>query len=304
MKKHVVITCALTGAGPLSGNPAHPVTPQQIARAGIDAARAGAAILHVHVRDPQTGEASGDLALYEEVVSLIRAENQDVILNLTTGLGSGFYPKDPLVLTEPDEHETLIWSPERRFEHVSKLKPEICTLDLVTGYVFGGIVMGTPEYLSRMAALMQDSRIKPEIEIFDSGDLILAFDLIKQGVIFGPGMYSFVMGLKYKMPANAETMLYMRDQLPQGAHWQAFGIGKDQFSMAVQSVLLGGHARVGLEDNVYSSKGVFSKSNAEQVLKIANFIQMLGSNIATPQQARDILGISRRCPSTSLEVNQ
>jgi uncharacterized protein (DUF849 family) len=293
MQDTIIITCALTGAGPLSTNPAQPVTPRQIAESGLAAAEAGAAILHVHVRDPKTGQFSGELALYEEAVGLIREANPDVILNLTTGLGSGFYPKDPLLPREAGP-ETHIWTPERRVEHVLKLRPEICTLDLVTAQVFGGIVISTEQVLTRMATLVRDAGVKPEIELFDSGDAVLAKHMIKRGSLDGPGMYSFVMGLNFTMPADTETMTYIRNLLPSGAQWQGFGIGRNQFPMAMQSALLGGHVRVGMEDNAFISKGVFAKSNAEQVTKARQLIQELGADIASPTQARTILGLAAR----------
>ena len=290
MQDTIVITCALTGAGPLSGNPAQPITPRQVADAGLEAAEAGAAILHVHVRDPKTAQFSGELALYEEAVGLIRERNSDVILNLTTGLGSGFYPADPLLPIAPGP-ETHIWSAEKRVEHVLKLKPEICTLDLVTAQVFGGIVISTEQVLTRMANLIRGAGVRPEIELFDAGDAVLAKHLIKKGVLEGPGMFSFVMGLNFTMPADTETMTYIRNLLPAGAQWQGFGIGRNQFPMAVQSALLGGHVRVGLEDNAYISKGRLAKSNAEQVTKARLLVENLGPAIATPSEARAILGL-------------
>lgn len=291
MQDTIIITCALTGAGPLSKNPAQPVTPQQIAESGVAAAEAGAAVLHLHVRDPETGQFSGELALYEEAVGLIRQRCPEVILNLTTGLGSGFYPKDPMLPLEagPGTH---IWSAEKRVEHVLKLRPEICTLDLVTAQVFGGIVISTEQVLTRMAELVRAAGVKPEIELFDSGDAVLAKHLIARGVLDGPGIYSFVMGLNFTMPADPDTMAYMRKLLPPGAQFQGFGIGRDQFPMAMQSALLGGHVRVGMEDNAFIRKGVFAKSNAEQVHKVRRMVEDLGPGVATPAQARAILGLA------------
>jgi uncharacterized protein (DUF849 family) len=288
MQDRIIITCALTGAGQLSKNPAQPVTPRQIAESGLAAAEAGAAILHVHVRDPHTGSFSGELALYEEAVGLIREGNREVILNLTTGLGSGFYPKDPLLPLEAGP-ETHIWTPERRVEHVLKLRPEICTLDLVTAQVFGGIVISTEAVLTRMAALVREAGVTPEIELFDSGDAVLAKHLIAKGALDGPGIYSFVMGLNFTVPADTASMLYLRNLLPAGAQWQGFGIGRDEFPMAMQSALLGGHVRVGMEDNVFISKGQFAKSNAELVTKARRMLADLGAETATPEQARRIL---------------
>jgi uncharacterized protein (DUF849 family) len=293
MQETLIITCALTGAGPLSKNPAQPITPRQIAESGLAAAEAGAAILHVHVRDPASGQFSGDLALYQEAVARIREGNPEVILNLTTGLGSGFFPNDPLLPIEAGP-ETHIWTPEKRVEHVLELKPEICTLDLVTAQVFGGIVISTEQVLTRMATLVRDAGVRPEIELFDSGDAVLARHLIARGVLDGPGMYSFVMGLNFTMPADTQTMLYMRNLLPAGAQFQGFGIGRNQFPMAMQSALLGGHVRVGMEDNAFISQGVFAKSNAEQVSKVRRLVEGLGPRVASPSQARQILGLRPR----------
>jgi len=293
MQDKVIITCALTGAGPISDNPNHPVTPRQIAESGLAAAEAGAAILHVHVRDPHTREFSGDIELYEEAVGLIRAGNPDVVLNLTTGLGSGFYPKDVL-LPDTAGPGTHIWTVEKRIAHVLKLKPEICTLDLVTAQVFGGIVISTEPVLAEMAERVRAAGVKPEIELFDAGDAVLAKHLIRKGALDGPGMYSFVMGLNYTMPADTETMAYIRGQLPTGAVWQGFGIGRNQLPMAMQSLLLGGHVRVGMEDNVYERKGVFWKSNADQVTKARRMIEALGPQLASPDEARALLGLKPR----------
>ena len=290
MHEKVVVTCALTGAGPLSPNPNQPVKPRDIANSGLEAAAAGAAVLHVHVRDPQTGQFSGDLGLYEEVVGLIREQNKDVILNLTTGLGSGYYPKDPLLPLEAGP-ETHIWTVERRIGHVLKLKPEIATLDLVTAQVFGGIVISTEAVLTSMAQQMRAAGVVPEIEMFDAGDAVLARHLIKKGVLTGPGIYSFVMGLNFTIPADAESMLYLRNMLPPGAVWQGFGIGRMEFPMAMQSILLGGQMRLGMEDNVFISRGEFAKSNAELVKKGIRMAGELGVAPATTSEARKILGL-------------
>lgn len=292
MQEKIIITCALTGAGPISSNPNHPVTPKQIAESGLEAAEAGAAILHIHVRDPKTREFSGALDLYEEAVGLIRAKNPNVILNLTTGLGSGYYPEDPML---PDKAGpgTHLWTAEKRVEHVLKLKPEICTFDLVTAQVFGGIVISTEQQLTRMANLIRGAGVMPELELFDTGDLVLAKHMIQKGVLEGPGIYSFVMGLNYTMVADSRTMMFMRDSLPQGAQWTGFGIGRNQFPMAMQSALMGGHVRVGMEDNAFISKGKFAESNAQQVRKAKMLLEELGTPVSTPDEARDILGLRK-----------
>lgn len=290
MQEKIIITCALTGAGPISSNPNQPVTPKQIAQSGLEAAEAGAAILHVHVRDPQTREFSGDLALYEETVGLIREQNPNVILNLTTGLGSGFFPEDPMLPNKPGPG-THLWTAEKRVEHVLKLRPEICTFDLVTAQVFGGIVISTEQQLTRMANLIRAADVMPELELFDTGDVVLAKHLIQKNVLEGPGIYSFVMGLNYTMPADPRTMMYMRDSLPSGAQWTGFGIGRNQFPMAMQSALMGGHVRVGMEDNAFISKGKFAESNAQQVRKARMLLEELGASLATPDEARSIIGL-------------
>ena len=289
MHDTIILTCALTGSGPLSANPNQPVTPEQIANSGLEAAAAGAAILHVHVRDPQTGEFSANISYYQEVVERIRAQNKEVILNLTTGLGAGFAPSphNPAV-AGPGSH---MWAAEKQVEHVLALKPEICSLDLVTAQLFGMVVMNLDDIITRMANLIREAGVKPEIELFDSGDAVFAKYLIEKGALDGPGLYSFVMGLNFTMPATTETMTYIRDLLPQGATWQGFGIGRNQFPMAMQSCLLGGHARVGMEDNVYISRGVFADSNAALVTKARGLIEGLGPRLATPAQARKLLGL-------------
>ena len=245
------------------------------------------------MRAPPSGQFSGELALYEEAVGLIRTQNPDVILNLTTGLGSGYYPEDPMLPVKPGP-ETHLWTAEKRVEHVLRLRPEICTLDLVTAQVFGGIVISTEPQLTRMATLVREAGVKPEIELFDAGDAVLAKHLIGKGALDGPGMYSFVMGLNFTMPADTATMLYIRNLLPTGAQWQGFGIGRLQMPMALQSALLGGHVRVGMEDNAYIRRGQFASSNAEQVRLVRGMVEALGPAIASPAQARRILGLAPR----------
>jgi len=178
---------------------------------------------------------------------------------------------------------------------VLKLKPEICTLDLVTAQVFGGVVISTEPVLTEMAEQVRAAGVKPEIELFDAGDAVLAKHLIKKGALDGPGMYSFVMGLNFTMPADTETMMYIRNLLPPGAQWQGFGIGRNQFPMAIQSCLLGGHVRVGMEDNAFISRGQLARSNAEQVIKARRLVEDLGPVIASPDEARKLLGLRGAC---------
>jgi uncharacterized protein (DUF849 family) len=290
MQEKVIITCAVTGnITTREQHPRLPVTPQEIAEAALEAAEAGASIVHIHVRHPETAKPSMELDHYREVCERIRAANPELILNLTTGLGGRFIPSDddPKVAAPG----TTLTVPERRVAHVPALKPEICTLDLNTMNSGGEVVINTPKNVRRMAKVIREAGVKPELEIFDSGDLMLALDLMKEGLLDAPGMFSFVLGVKYGFPPTPETMLYARNMLPAGAQWTGFGIGRAQFPMAAQSWLLGGHVRVGLEDNVYLEKGVLAPNNAALVMRARQIIEPMGARIATPREARRILGL-------------
>lgn len=292
MLPKVFITCALTGNIVKPGQHPHlPITPEQIATAGLEAAAAGAAIVHVHVRDPKTGAPSGETALYREVMERIREKNSDLIINLTTGYGGRFVPShdEPKIAAEG----TTLIAPEKRVEHVALLKPDICTLDLNTMNSGGQVVINTPQNVTRMAKIIREAGVKPEIELFDSGDIHLAKDLIKDGILDGPGMYSIVVGVKYGFDASPRTMLYARDLLPPGAMWTGFGLGRMEFPMAAQSYLLGGQVRVGFEDNIYISKGQLAPNNAALVERAKNIIENLGAEIATAKEARVMLNLTR-----------
>jgi uncharacterized protein (DUF849 family) len=289
-QERVIITCAVTGnITTREQHPQLPVTPREIADAALEAAEAGAAIVHIHVREPETGKPSMELGYYSEVVERIREQNAALILNLTTGLGGRFIPSedDPKVAAPG----TTLTVPERRVAHVAALKPEICTLDLNTMNSGKEVVINTPRNVTKMANVIREAGVKPELELFDSGDLQLALDLMRQGVLDAPGMFSFVLGVKYGFPATPETMLYARNMLPAGAQWTGFGIGKAEFPMVAQSYLLGGHLRVGLEDNVYLAKGALAPSNAALVKRAREIVEPMGARIATPQEAREILGL-------------
>jgi len=286
-----IITCAITGnlTRP-DQHPGLPITPEQIARSSLDAAGEGASIVHIHVRDPNTGGPSMDVALYREAMERIRERNSELIINLTTGLGGRFIPSedDPKVAASG----TTLTHPERRVEHVALLKPEICTLDLNTMNSGAEVVINTPRNVARMAKIIRASGVKPEIELFDTGDIHLARDLIRECVLEGPGMYSLVLGVKYGFDASPETMLYARDLLPEGAVFTGFGIGRHEFPMVAQSWLLGGHVRVGLEDNIYLAKGVLAPDNATLVARARRLLEELGAEIATPREARAQLGLT------------
>jgi uncharacterized protein (DUF849 family) len=287
----VIITCAITGnLTKPEQSPYLPITPQQIAESALEAAEAGASIAHIHVRDPETGRPSMGLDLYRDVMDRIRARNPALIINLTTGPGGRFVPSDDdPKIAGPG---TTLMAPERRVEHVEILRPEICTLDLNTMNSGGEVVINTPRNVRKMAARIRAAKVMPELELFDSGDCHLARDLIAEGALQGPGLYSLVLGVKYGFNASPETMMYGRDLLPPGAIWTGFGIGRSEFPMVAQSWLLGGHVRVGMEDNLYLSKGVLAKTNAELVTHAADILRSLGAAIASPAEARALLGLS------------
>ncbi|MGU7772588.1 3-keto-5-aminohexanoate cleavage protein [Burkholderia sp. MR1-5-21] len=289
--RKTLITCAITGniTRP-DQHPRLPVTPEQIADASLEAAQAGAAAVHIHVRDPQTGRPSMDVRLYREVIERIRAVDRALIINLTTGPGGRFIPSDddPKVAAPG----TTLLPPEKRVEHILELKPDICSLDLNTMNSGAEVVINTPKNVERMANVIREAGVKPELEIFDSGDIHLARDLIASGVLDGPGLWTLVTGVKYGFAASPETLLYARGLLPPGAIWSAFGIGRYEFPMVAQAWLAGGHVRVGFEDNLYLEKGVLADSNAALVARAKDIVTMLGGEVATSREARDMLGLA------------
>jgi uncharacterized protein (DUF849 family) len=288
--RKTIITCAVTGnLTKPEQHPGLPITPQQIANSALQAAQAGAAIVHIHVRDPQTGRPSMETGLYRQVIELIRAVDPELIINLTTGPGGRFIPSDddPKVAAPG----TTLLPPEKRVEHIAALKPDICSLDLNTMNSGGDVGINTPKNVRRMASVIREAGVKPELEIFDSGDLHLALDLIKEGVLDGPGLWTFVMGVKYGFAATPETLLYARNFLPQGAAWSAFGIGRWEFPIVAQAWLAGGYVRVGLEDNIYIAKGVLAETNAVLVARARDIVLSLGGEIATAREAREQLGL-------------
>ncbi|WP_446903717.1 3-keto-5-aminohexanoate cleavage protein [Burkholderia sp. YIM B11467] len=289
--RKTIITCAVTGniTRP-DQHPGLPVTPEQIANASLEAAQAGAAVVHIHVRDPATGRPSMELELYRDVIDRIRAVDRELIINLTTGPGGRFIPSDddPKVAAPG----TTLLPPEKRVEHILALKPDICSLDLNTMNSGAEVVINTPKNVSRMAEVIRRAGVKPELEIFDSGDIHLARDLIASGVLDGPGLWTFVSGVKYGFGASPETLLYARGLLPPGAIWSAFGVGRFEFPIVAQAWLAGGHVRVGLEDNIYIEKGVLAESNAALVARAREIVTLLGGEIATSRDARESLGLS------------
>ncbi len=283
-----ILTCAITGNQTTRAqHPRLPITPEEIATAAIDAAKAGAAVVHLHARDPETGRGSMNLALFREIVARIRDSGTDVILNLSTGEGGRFLPSDddPSVAAPG----TTLTQPEKRIVHIEDLKPEICTLDFNTMFSGSGVVINTPRNLEIMAQRIYAAGVLPEIEIFDTGDLQLATSFIERGLLKSPVLFQLVLGVRYGAVADPQTLAYYAARLPKDAKWAAFGIGRMAFPMVAQSWLLGGHVRVGLEDNVYLRKGVLARDNAELVEKAVGLVETLGGRIATVGEARSIL---------------
>ncbi|GAB1576763.1 3-keto-5-aminohexanoate cleavage protein [Bordetella petrii] len=292
MSDPVILTCAVTGGDDVAGKyPQLPITPRQIAQASVDAAQAGAAIVHIHVRDPQTGKPSMALEHYREVVERIRASGSDVIINLTTGPGARYVPAlDQANGAAPGSN---VRPPHERVRHVVELRPEICTLDMGSVNFGAGALVNTASQIQAIAAAIPPA-VKIELEIFDTGHLALARKMIDDGAIAADSIFQFALGIPWGAPATTETMLLLRSAIGRKAVWAAFGIGRHEFPMVAQSLLLGGQIRVGLEDNFYLDKGVQARSNAELVEKAAGIAAALGRLLATPAQARQMLGLAAR----------
>ena len=292
MNKDVIISCAVTGSGDTVGkHPAIPVTPEEIANAAIEAASAGAAIAHMHVRNPETGKATRDDELYKEVVSRIKENGTDVIINLTSGMGGDIEigPEDDLLKFGPN---TDFINAMERLSHVEKILPDICSLDCGTLNFGDGnmIYVSTPEQLRIGAKRIQELGVKPELEIFDTGHMWFANQMYNEGLLDAPALYQICLGIPYGAPANTSSMENMVKMVPEGSNWAAFGIGAMQMPMAAQAVLLGGNVRVGLEDNLYLEKGVFA-SNGSLVEKVGSLINHMGASTMNAKDARKKLGL-------------
>ena len=294
MNKEIIISCAITGSGDTSKkHPNLPILPKQIADEAIEAAKAGAAIAHMHVRDPD-GKPSRKLEYYKEVADRVRSSDTDVIINFTTGMGGDFevgQDADPLNPIGPntDMIHTL-----ERLEHIEELLPEICTLDCGS-LNFGDsnmLFVHTPMQLRSAAKKMQELGVKPEMEAFEMGHLWFANQLYKEGLIDGPPLYQICLGIPWGSPADTSSMKVMADMVPKEGIWAGFGIGRHQMPMAAQAIILGGNVRVGLEDNLYLEKGVFA-SNAQLVEKAARIADDLGAKILNPNQARNKLKLKK-----------
>src|SRR5579863_1563945 len=288
MNREVFITCAVTGAGDtLARHPGVPVTPEQIAAASIEAAKAGAAIAHIHVRDPDTGKASRRVDLYREVVERIRAADVDVVINLTAGMGGDVVygaGETPLPL---DASGTDMVGPAERLAHVAELLPEICTLDCGTmNFALGDYVMtNTPSMLRMMAARVKALGVRPELEVFDTGHLVFVKQLVAEGLIDDPCMIQLCMGIQYGAPDDPLTLMALVNQLPKGAVFSAFSIGRNQLPYAALAAIAGGNVRVGLEDNLFLDRGVLA-TNAKLVERAATIVTAMGAKVLSPAEAR------------------
>ena len=292
MSRPVIITCAVTGSQPsYKIHPNIPITPEQIAQQSIDAARAGAAIVHIHVRDPQTGDPVGHTELYAAVVERIAASGTDTIINLTTGYGARFIPgaDNPRVA----DSASNFTSPEDRTKHIVQLRPAICSYDVAT-FNFGETAfINTPGHLRTMAARIREAGSLPELEVFEPGHILLARHLMDEGHLQAPGHFQLCLGIRWSMPATREAMGYMHSLLPPGCTWAAFGVSRAQFPMVDAAIDLGGHVRVGLEDNLYLDKGVLAPDNASLVKRAVEIVEGKGCRVATPNEARELLGLVR-----------
>jgi uncharacterized protein (DUF849 family) len=292
MTQEVIITCAVTGSHQnFHKHPRFPITPAQIADACLEARRAGAAIVHIHVRDPKTGVHVGDPALFREVIERIRASGSDLVINLTTGYGARYVPSEanPAV----GGPGTTLIDGKQRMRHIEELRPDICTLDVGTFNFGEQIFMGYPGHIRTMAKIAKDIGVKPEIECFEPGHIVFAKRLIEEGLIEEPPMFQLCLGIPNASPATPEIMTVMRNMLPAGARWAAFGISRFEFPMVAQAVTLGGHVRVGLEDNLYLSRGEFA-SNGQLVERAVSIVRELGAEVVEPARAAELLELPPR----------
>ena len=285
----VIVTVPVTGSFGDRNTPNLPITPKEIAESAVDAYKAGASVVHIHVRDVETGLPSMKFELYEEVVHRIR-DRSDMIINLSTGPGARFVPddKDPMGFGS----ESTLCIPEKRVEHVQRLKPELCSLDVGSMNFGTRVFVNTVSHVEIMAELIQQAGIMPELEVFDMGHIEIAKHLLKTGKVNPPALFQLCMAIPWGIPAGTKNMILMKEALPPDAIWTAFGISVDCFPMAAQSVLLGGHVRVGMEDNLYLSKGRRASSNRELVEKAVKIINALDKEPASPEEARKLLQLT------------
>jgi uncharacterized protein (DUF849 family) len=286
MDKLIVTVAIIGGITTREKTPHPPMTPQEIADSAIEACRAGASVCHIHVRDPITHQPSMKFELYKEVFDRIR-DKCDMIINLSTGSGGRLFFKPK---AGGDSWDTSgLKNPEERVEHVVKLKPELCSLDIGSlnfgPYAFINLV----SVVEKMAKMIKEVGTKPELEVFDLGHIRIGHHLIRQGLIEDPPLFQLCLGIPWGIEATTENMVYMRNNLPSGCLWYAFAIGPQHFPMAAASIINGGHARVGFEDNLYIKKGVLAKTNAEMAKKVIEIANLFDREVATPKEARQIL---------------
>jgi uncharacterized protein (DUF849 family) len=292
MNRNIIITCAITGAGDTADKSKHvPVTPEQIADSALEAAEAGAAIVHCHVRDPKTGKGSRNPDYYEEVVNRIREKDSEVIINLTAGMGGDLVigpDSDPMNFGEG----TDLVGAQERLRHVERIRPDICSLDCGS-LNFGDtneVYISTPEMLREMTQKVRSLGVHPELEIFDTGNLWFAETMITEGLLDPPFWIQLCLSIPYGTPMDIGILYAMVNRLPEGTEFTSFGLGAMQMPMVAQSVMLGGHVRVGLEDNLYLEKGVLA-TNADLVRKAVKIIELMGASIQSPKEARETLNL-------------
>ena len=297
MNSKVFITCAITGSGSSQDRSPHvPRSPKEIAESAIAAAKAGAAIVHCHVRDPETGVPSRDLKLYREVTDRVRDSEVDMVLNLTAGMGGDMVfgsPDRPLPLS----NSTDMASAEERVAHIAECLPEICTLDCGTmNFAEADYVMtNTPGMLEAMGSMMENLGVKPEIEAFDTGHLWLAKNLVEKGILKSPALVQLCMGIPWGAPDDLNTFMAMVNNVPNDWNWSAFSIGRNELPYVAASVLAGGNVRVGLEDNLWLAKGQLA-TNEALVERAVTIIEAMGSSIMTPEETREKLNLVKRSP--------
>ncbi|HVZ45723.1 MAG TPA: 3-keto-5-aminohexanoate cleavage protein [Ramlibacter sp.] len=290
MSNKIIVTCAVTGSGEgFRTNPAVPITPEQIARAALEAESAGASIAHLHVRDPETGKGSGRVDLYQDVVERIRGARSQLILELSCGRG-GTYAFDAAKLGVAGEGSTLLAAAER-VAHVELLRPELCSLDVGSMNFEKLVYMNAPSELREMARRIRAAGTRPDLEVFELGHIEFGKQLIREGLVETPALFQVVLGARWGAPATLSTMLAMKDSLA-GLHWSIADLGSGHPHRTIsQGALLGGSVRVGLEDSIYIEPGVLASSNAQQVEQAVTQMRHLGYEVATPREARDMLGL-------------
>lgn len=301
MNREVFITCAVTGSGSTQDRSPHvPRSPQQIADSAIEAAKAGAAVVHCHVRDPQSGAPSRRLDYYREVTDRIRDAEIDVVLNLTAGMGGDMVFGSNEAPLPVNEAGTDMIGAAERVAHIRECLPEICTLDCGTmNFAEADYVMtNTPGMLRAMGAMMTEAGVKPEIEAFDTGHLWFAKELVKEGVLTSPALVQLCMGVPWGAPDDLNTFMAMVNNVPEDWTFSAFALGRNQMPYVAAAVLAGGNVRVGLEDNLMLGKGELA-TNAQLVERAVTIIEGLGARVIGPDDVRSRLGLTKRAPMAS-----